>query len=221
MGLAVADVFLEPAGDLVRVGQRHVGGQSDGDEYDEPAGGVQQPQLARRLSGAVDDKLPYALALQSLEPARSSPGYAATGCSKGSRWVCTSSTPGCRRSADATRCATAWASATARRARASDVARRSRGRRARRWRCRAPPGRVARRARRPARGRADQGPRAAARDVPRRRCPPARRAPRPRRHRRGPGPPRPAPPPPPPPPPRKKGPPAPPPPPPPPPRSRP
>ncbi len=52
--LALADVVLEPAGELVRVGQRHLGRHGDGDEDDEAAGGVQEPQLARRLAGALD-----------------------------------------------------------------------------------------------------------------------------------------------------------------------
>src|SRR5262249_3595023 len=46
--LRLADVVLQPAGQLVRLGQAHAGRDGDGHEHDEAADGVQQPQFERR-----------------------------------------------------------------------------------------------------------------------------------------------------------------------------
>jgi hypothetical protein len=64
--LPVADVVLEAAGQLVGVWQRHVRRDDDSDEDDEATGGLQHPQVSRRLAGAVEHKLVDALPLRLL-----------------------------------------------------------------------------------------------------------------------------------------------------------
>jgi hypothetical protein len=53
MRLAVADIVFQAAGQLVRVVQGHVDRHDRRYEHDESTGGVQQPQLARWLPGAL------------------------------------------------------------------------------------------------------------------------------------------------------------------------
>jgi hypothetical protein len=62
--LAVADVVFEAAGELVCVRECHVRGHGHGHEYDQAAGGVQQPQFPRWLTRAVEHELGDALALR-------------------------------------------------------------------------------------------------------------------------------------------------------------
>ena len=62
--LAGADLVLQAAGQLVRVGQRHAGRDGDRHEDDQPTVGVQQPQLPRRLAGAGARELADAPALR-------------------------------------------------------------------------------------------------------------------------------------------------------------
>jgi hypothetical protein len=61
--LRVADVVFEPAREFVGVGQPGVISGDDGDEHDESAAGVQEPQLTRGVTGAVYDQLGDALSL--------------------------------------------------------------------------------------------------------------------------------------------------------------
>ena len=99
---------------LVGVRERHVGRDDDRHEDDQAAGGVQEAQLARRVAGAGERERGDAAALLPRRPsAVSSSARAATGCSSGSRWVWTSSTPGSSRRAASTRSATSWASPSA------------------------------------------------------------------------------------------------------------
>src|SRR4051812_21807155 len=62
--LAVADVVLQAAGEIVRGRQRHVGGYRHGDEHDQAAVGVQKPQVSRRVSGVVAYEASDALTLE-------------------------------------------------------------------------------------------------------------------------------------------------------------
>jgi hypothetical protein len=51
---SVADVILEAASEFVGVGQPHIGPGDDGHEHHESVVGMQQAQLPRRLTGALD-----------------------------------------------------------------------------------------------------------------------------------------------------------------------